>query len=313
MMAQNAPIDQDFVSALQSPPTGIYYRDVARFDNAKVIREFRIAVRQPDVLANEDFMSNVLFLIRKREIHELHDDVAALVATRVLKARPYVSALKTMVALGSADEQKVVDRRYSELLEAAIADPSTEHDVVPWAERLGGAQTLVVLIKALHAITAQQRAAEAETPPDFSRISQFDRLRSSLENQSDDLKQKLDAEGLAGSERAELLADYYMRRVGYLAVWSYKELVDHPSAASAAGVRQFLSGSVQKLVPKGAEAEERAQYLYNLRLRGLCLLQKMGQATAEEDALAERNKERIAENPVFYTPAYDWEDVLDTL
>lgn len=313
MMAQNTAPDQDFVSALRSLPTGIYYRDVARYSSEKVAAEFRNAVALPEMVADEDFMANVLFLIRKREIRPLRDDVGRLLSSGKLKPRASVSALKTMVAIGNQGDQVAVDRIFSELLKTALKTPQIEHQVVPWAERVGGPETLATMGTALDAATIAQRSAESAHPRDIAKISQLDRLRSSLANQQAVLTRKLEIGRMAESERAFALTELYLRRVGHLAVWAYKELVDDPSAASAAGVRAFLAGPVESMVPKSATGEAKAELLQGLRLRGLCLLMKMEQASPQERSLVEQNNARIAANPVFYQPKIDWEDVLDKL
>jgi len=313
MIAQTTAPDQNFIRALRSLPTGIYYRDVAHFSSEKVETEFRNAAAQPELVADEEFMTNLLFLVRKRDIWTLHDDVARLIDSSKLKVRASVSALKTMVAIGDRNDLSAVDHKFSELLLTAVKDPRMEPEVLPWAERVGGPETFAVMGRALDVAINEQHSAQSANPPDFARISQLDRVRSSLENQRFVLKQKLDIDGLPESERSFTLTQLYMRRVGHLAVWSYKQLVDHPSPASAAGVRGFLSESAQSMIPKSATGEARSQLVLDLRLRGLCLLRKMGQATQQETDFIERNNVRIEQNPVFYDPACNWEDVLDSV
>lgn len=312
-MTQNTSVDRAFVQALQSSPTGIYYRDVAHYSSEKIETEFRNATAQPELVADEEFMANVLFLIRKREIRTLHDDVARLIQPGVLKPRASVSALKTMVSLGTPSDMSAVDRNFSELQRAALKDPHIQAEILPWAERVGGPQTLAVLRSELVTVTREQRAAESTNSPDFTKVSQLDRVRSSLENQEFVLKRKLEIDGMREPERAFTLTDLYMRRVGHLAIWSYKQLVDNPSPASAAGVRAFMSDSVKGMVPKSASGDAGSRLILDLRLRGLCLLLRMGQATPQETDFIEQYKSRIEQNPVFYRPNYDWEDVLDRL
>jgi hypothetical protein len=311
MTQTTAAPDPQFVRALHSQPSGIYYRDVDHFSSEKVATEFRKAVGIPELLADQDFMANVLFLIRKREIRALRDDVGQLVSSRSLQPRAAISALKTLTAIGGPDALSLIDRRYSELLNAALKDPKIQPDVLPWAERVGGPETLALLTKALSNAEAEQRSAERAEHPDFGKISQLDRVRSSLENQQAVLRQKLEISAAPEPGRTQSLVQLYLRRVGHLAFWSYKELVDHPSTQSADAIRAFLANSIQTMIPKTATGEARSELIQDLRLRGLCLLQTMKQATPQEIEYIQAHSARIDPNTAFYRPAYDWEDVLD--
>ena len=55
-----------------------------------------------------------------------------------------------------------------------------EPEVLPWAERVGGPETFAVMGRALDVAINEQHSAQSANPPDFARISQLDRVRSSL-------------------------------------------------------------------------------------------------------------------------------------
>ena len=313
MMAQDVAPDTAFVTSLKTKITGRFFADVARWQPAKIEAEFRKIAARPELLAEEELMSNLMFLVRKREIKSLVDDVGRLAGQHALKPTAQISALKTMTALGGERDRALADQMFSQLLTASLKEPGRDLEFVLAAARVGGPETLAVLRRALDAIKHGQQSAERANPPDFIRISQLDKLRSAIDTESFTLNRKLEVLALPESSRALEMTGLYLRRAGYLAYWSYKELVDPATPGEAAGVRRFLKERAETLIPKSAVGEKRATTLADIRLRGLCLLEAMKQAEPAEIRFLEQNKAIIDARPEFFRPSHDWEDVLDRL
>jgi hypothetical protein len=68
-------VDPRFVTSLKRNISGIYFGQVAHYTPAEIEREFRKAVLDDVLVADEEFMHNLLFLVRKREVSSLREDV----------------------------------------------------------------------------------------------------------------------------------------------------------------------------------------------------------------------------------------------
>jgi hypothetical protein len=314
-MAQIAmSADPDFVAALRTNITGIYYRQVERFTAAQITEEFRKLVRDPVLRTDVEVMPNALFLVRKKDVRGLRDDVLRFVEgdgglPPVIEA----SALKTLFALeGSRD---VVDERLSQRLARALESPraAKTSPYLDAAERIGGPKTLAVLRRGQAETAARQREAEASTPDDHVRIGELDQVRSALETKVDVLSRKLAVLGRPEGDRAAELVALYLRRAVPLDYWAYRELVAAPSPAAVAAVRRTIAGNVEQLLPAGGlSAEERGRRRLDLQLRGILLVSAMkADLTADEQALVTEQAAMIRARSEFFQPNYDWEDVLD--
>ncbi len=308
-------VDPKFADALKTDISGIYFSQVAHYTPEKIAEEFRKALRDRGLMADELFLQNLLFLVRKRDVRELHDDVARLAAGNGLPPAARVSALKTLYALGDERDRATVDYVLSQALAALVqsGQPPESSPYVPAADRVGGPRCLVALRRLEMDATARQRAAEQQTPGDHARISRLDKVRAGLEGQVYLLGRKQEVAAKSGAERAADLARLYLRRSAGLSCWAYRELVDPASAEAAAAVRGVIAREIPGFLPAaGLSPEERAKRELELRLRGTALLTSMrAPLTPEEDRLLRDNAGIIQARRKFYYPECDWEDVLD--
>lgn len=314
MSQTTSSVDADFVATLQSDISGRYFKSADRFAVEKIEDEFRKAVKDYTLLADEQFMYNLMFLVRKKEVAALLEDVRD-VCTRPLKPRAEVSALKTLYALGTDEDRMSIDDRISRFLQrqlrAGQGIPLSPY--LEAAERVGGAKTLTTL-KECHSDAAhRQKEAENATPRVPSEIGQLDRIRSTLANQVDSLSTRVRIEGLDKTEAAREMAQHYLQRTTYLEFWSYKQLVDDASPTCIDAVRSFVSRRLGTLMPQsGLSSEAQTAKRLDLRLRGVCLLEAMGASlTAEEQKLLDEHAEMLQERGAFFRPGYDWGDALD--
>lgn len=307
--------DAAFVAILSASIQGIFFSQAAGFSPQKIEEEFRKAVEHSDLLNDETFMSNLLFLVRKREVRALREDVRRLVEGSRLKPAADISAVKSLYALGDAADRAYVDKRVSTELKRCMSAPDAMslQDIVRWAGRVGGEQTLAVMREYQVEATRRQAEAEKQTPNDFDRIVQIDQLRGRLTNSASELGRKLDLEKLAEPVRAASMTEHYLRRSGHLGYWSYKRLVDQPTDLSIAAVREFLDRKIGSLLPTGGiTVEEGEELTRDYRLRGVCLLQAMkAKLTPQENKLLLENATMLKEREEFFWPKHDWEDVLD--
>src|ERR1700730_2059878 len=249
--------DPDFVGPLKASATGIFFSSVAGFTPEKIEWEFRKAVQDPALVADEKFMANLMFLVRKREVRSLLPDVEA-VLSRGLQPRAEVSALKTLFALGSTREHAMVDDRVSRELHKQIQS-GADLSLSPFfesSERIGGPQTLRVLQERHGSVLAEQRHAEQAMPNDHVRIKRLDQLRSELDDKTFILSRKLVILAMPEEQLAGEMVGLYLQRSGQLSFWAYKELVDHPTAAIVNGVRAFITQKSDSLLPVGGLSEE---------------------------------------------------------
>src|SRR5579871_4017421 len=77
-------VDPQFIDSLKTDISGIYFSQVAHYTPEKIAEEFRKAVRDPALTADEQVMGNLLFLVRKKVVADLREDVARLVASNKL-------------------------------------------------------------------------------------------------------------------------------------------------------------------------------------------------------------------------------------
>ena len=309
------PCDPAFVTTLRADITGRFITHVARYSNDDVVREYRAAAQDSTLVADEAFMHNLMFLVRKRDIAELHDDVRETLDHRALLPRAQVSAMKTLYALGGEDDRKALDDRVFSMLKRDLVrtDPLARSELLLWADRIGDTQTLAVLRDFLKIAQQRQKDLEQNAPDNHPAISRTDGVRGRLENQVSRLKARLDLLQLAETDRAVKLAELYLSRAGQLGFWGYVWLVKHPTPEAIDGVRRYVSRNVGALLPaRGLVAEERNEMLLELRLRGVCLLETMGATLdAGETQMLTDNAELLIERAEYFRPMHDWEDVLD--
>jgi hypothetical protein len=307
--------DREFVSALRTSISGIYYRQVERYSNAKIIFEYRKAVQDKELLSDDVFMQNLHFLVRKREIVELRGDIAHVVSSNKLKPASQVSALKTLFAIGKEDDRKAIDDTLSQAL-SALAESGRSDDTSPYivaADRVGGPKTLAVLHRLLKDAENRQRANEQQSTSEPEYIGQLDKFRSTLDSKLFALRQKLEILAKPQPERTADLARAYLQRSPELSCWSRKLLLGQSFPEGAGIVRNLINHEIPSfLPPAGLEPRERAQLQLDLKLRGLAILQDM-QSTLEpqEEQLLHDNRQLIQSREPFFHPRCDWEDILD--
>ncbi len=314
-MSQTASsVDPDFVTTLKADIFGKYYLQAERFSPETVEREFRKAVKERDLVADEGFMTNLMFLVRKKEVHALRDDVTRVLFAN-LKPNADVSTMKTLYALGEDKERAVVDDRLSQYLRRRLQSPDgiTPSPYLDSADRIGGKKTLDVLKEGLADASRRQTEAEKAAPDDHAHISQLDKLRSELDTKVTYLSRKLDIAAKSEADRAMAMAEQYIGQRRYLDVWAYKELVAHSTPVAIDAVRSFVSWRLSSVLPAGGlSVQERGKLMRDYQIRGVCLLQDMGaKLTPEEQKVLTDNPALLQEPGGYYRPNIDWEAVLD--
>jgi len=307
--------DPAFVDALKTNISGIYFRQVEDYTAQEIEVQFRKAVQDPALLADEEFMQNLMFLVRKREVANLHDDVWKIVTGNRLTPPAQVSALKTAFALANEGELGVIDSMEAEAVAVVVqkASPPESSPFVGAADRIGGARTLVALNRLLFDAANRQRTAEQQTPGELARIGQLDKVRAGLQGQAGVLSRKQEILAKPDAHRIADLTRVYMRRSADLKCWAYRLLVEAPTPDSIAVVQQVVSLELPTFLPlSGQSKEEQAKAELDLRLRGIALLEKMGAPLQDEETQLLRDHFQMmqAREPFFY-PTCDWEDILD--
>jgi hypothetical protein len=307
--------DQNFVIALKTSISGIYYGQVEHYTAAEVITNYRKAVEDRELLADEVFMQNLHFLVRKKAIVELRGDVERVVASNMLKPQAQVSALKTLFALGDENDRRAVDNMVSQAL-SGLSKSDGSPGASPYvaaAERIGGPRTLVALQQLLSDAVNRQRASEQHNASEPELIGRLDKERASLEAKVFILHQKLDILSKPQTQRSAELARTYLQRSPELSCWSHEELLSQPSPETAEIVRNVVAHEIPSfLPPRGLDPGDRAKLELDLRLRGLALLQDMKAPLGPEDEkLLNDNQQMIQSRGPFFHPKCDWEDVLD--
>ena len=309
--------DKEFVAALRTSISGIYYVQVEHYTVAKVITEYRKAVQDGVLLADDVFMQNLHFLVRKKEIVDLRGDVQRLAASNKLKPGAQASALKTLFAIGSENDRSAIDYTLSQALTQfrQSGDSSSTSPYVAAAERIGGPRTLGVLQQLLSDAENRQRAREQRNRNKPELIGQLDKLRASLEAEVFTLRHKLDILGKPQPERTAELTRTYLQRSPELSCWSHKELLSQPSLETAGIVRNIITREIASFLPSGGlEPGDRARLELDLRLRGITLLQDMkAPLQPEDEKLLRDNHQIIQSRGPFFHPKCDWEDILDEI
>jgi hypothetical protein len=309
--------DPDFVTALKTNISGIYFGQVARYRPDKIELEFRRAVKDPALVNDDEFMANLFYLVRMKEIRSLRGDVGQLVGSKRLKPEAQVSGLKTAFALGSPSDRQEVDRMESDALaELAQSGHSVEESpFVPVADRIGGTRTLVALRRLHSDSAARQAAATQQRPDNFSLIARLDKVRDRLERQVADLARKTEILSKPEPERTAGLVRLYMSRTAFLSCWAYRQLLGEASPASQAVARNVVAREIPTFLPSaGQSAEARSSAELDLRLVGVALVQRLGATlSADESELLRRNDSLIKERQPFFYPVCSWEDVLDVV
>lgn len=309
--------DPQFVATLKGEISGMAFADASKYDGDKIKEEFPKCTRDHSLLEDERFMHNLMFMVRKREVCELRPDIEGFATKGTLKPEAEVSALKSWYACGDqADRDKIDDRLVARLKQQKRRfDELEATPALEWADRIGGPKTMELLKQWHKEVAGRQTEAENQTPDDHMRIGQLDQMRSSLNTKIFNMSRRMDIVGQDEVERASSMAELYLRQAGMLEYWAYKELLAHPSPAAVRGVRDFMGRGLSSLTPAGGISnDERSQTLRNNRLRALCLIQAMGeQLTSSEQTFFDQHAEEVEGRRAYFSPGYDWEDVLDRL
>lgn len=317
MCAAAQPSDPEFVSNLKKDISGIFFPAADKYSDKQIEDEFRKAVEDRGLLRDEQFVDNLMFLVRKKEVCALRADVERVSSDAALKARAEVSALKTWYACGDqADRDKIDNRLVARLKQQKQRfDELETTPALKWADRIGGPKTMELLKQWHKEVAQKQQEAETQTPDEHMHIGRLDKMRSSLDTKIFDMSRRIGVAGQGEVDRASAMAELYLGRAGMLGYWAYKELVRQPTPGAVQGVRRFVSQKLSTLVPaEGVSQDERSEMLKNNRLRGLCLLQAMGeQLNRTEQAFFDQHAEEVEERKAYFRPDYDWEDVLDRL
>ena len=310
-------VDPNFVTALHTNISGIYFGQVAHYQPAEIESEFRKAVQDPTLTADEEFMANLMYLVRMKEVRDLRDDVWRLVTPKRLPPAAQVSGLKTAFAVGGQNDRQEVDRMEAEALADLVkaGHSPAESPFVPAADRIGGTQTLIALRRLYTDSAAQQAAVTRQQPDNFSLISSLDKIRDSLQRQVADLTRKTGILSKPEPQRTAELARVYMSRPAFLTCWAYRELIEEPSPESQAVVQDVVTREIPAFLPSGGQSPEvRSRAELDLRLRGIALLQKMGAPLSPDELeLLKANDAMIRARKPFFYPACTWEDVLDVI
>lgn len=309
----SSPVDPQFVQKLKGNISGIFFASVSGYTPEKIEQEFRKAITHDDLVADETFMDNLMFLVRKREVKSLHDDVDRMLM-KGLKPRAEVSTMKTLYALGSQNDRLKVDDRLSSHLENQLKrGEMAPSPYLEWSERIGGSKTLEVLKRVNEEASARQKQIEKASPDDHTKIADMDQMRSSAENKAYYLSLKLNLMAMGESERAAPMVKYYLQRTPFLGFMGYKELVNKPTPVTIEAVRVFIDGRLTELLPvNGLTPEHRTQLLRDYKLRGLLLLQAMkAKLTTDEEKFLAEHAKLLEDRKEFSQDGYDWEDVLD--
>jgi len=308
-------VDTSFVESLKTDISGIFSGQIAHYTPEKITDEFRKAVRDPSLMADEAFAPNLFFLVRKKEVRDLLDDVSKQVSGNQLKPAAQVSALKTMYALGGANERNVVDYLVSQALAQLVqsGQPPESSPYVAAAERIGGPRTLVALQRLNSDAASRQRAAEQQSPGNHALIGRLDKVRTSLEGKAYLLGRKQAIAVKPDAERTADLARVYLRRTAGLACWAYRELMDQATPEAGAAVEAVVSRELPGFLPtSGLTPEDRAKRLLDLQLRGVALLERMNATlTDPEWDLLNQNRSMMLSRESFFYPKCDWEEILD--
>lgn len=308
-------VDADFVKALRTNITGMYFRQVEHYTPEQIEREFRKAVADPALLQDEEFASNLMYLVRRKEVKSLRDDVWRVVAGRRLPGEAQVSALKTLYALGGEGERGAADAMESEALAQLIqsGQPLEGSPYVPAADRIGGPRTLVALRRLQMEAANRQRMAQQQTPGDHAGISRLDKIRAALERQVTTLSRKQEILMKPEPDRSAGLARAYLSRSPDLSCWAYRELLSANSPDALTAVAAVVGNEIPTFLPVGGQSpDDRAKADLDLRLRGLTLLDRMGlRLTPEQTQLLKDHYSLLQERRPFFYPRCDWGDVLD--
>ena len=309
--------DPKFITSLKTNISGIYFQQVAQYTVPLIEKEFRKAVGDPALIDNEEFMRNLFFLVRKREVKNLHDDVWRLVSAKGLKPKAQVSALKTLFALGGENDRAAVDSMVADALAELIQSgrPPESSPYFDAADRVGGVKTLIALKRMFSDAAERQRVAEQKSPDNHAFISQLDKVRATLDKKVFTLSRKQQILAKPDADLTADLARLYLRRSVDLSCWAYRELTHSASPASRATVQTVVATELPSFLPaSGIAPDAREKSESDLRLRGIALLQKMGAPLSdEENALLRENFELMRSREPFFYPACDWEDILDRL
>jgi hypothetical protein len=308
-------VDPDFVKALQTNITGMYFRQVEHYTPAEIEREFRKAVTDPALLEDEEFAGNLMYLVRKKEVKNLREDVWRLVAGRRMKPAAQVSGLKTLYALGGEGERLAADGMEAEALAQLIqsGQPPEGSPYVEAADGIGGARTLVALRRLHQEAANRQAVAEQRSPGEFARISQLDKTRAGLARQIATLTRKQEVAAKPEPERTAGLARIYLSRAPDLSCWAFRELLATTAPGALEAVNGVVANELPHFLPIGGQSpEDRAKAELDLKLRGIALLERMGsRLSPEQSQLLQEHILMIQERRPFFYPRCDWTDVLD--
>ncbi|MEO8129384.1 MAG: hypothetical protein ABJF23_31115 [Bryobacteraceae bacterium] len=317
VMAQADEVDSKFVTALRTNISGIYFNQVAQYQPPEIERQFRAAVQHSALIEDEEFMANLFYLVRMKQVTSLREEVWRVIGFSRLPPAARVSGLKTAYAVGGPNDRLEVDRLESEALAELIRSGRSpeESPYVQAADRIGGSRTLVALRRLQSDAAARQAANARQQPNNFSLISQLDKVRDRLERQISDLTQKTAILAQPEPARTAQLARVYMSRPAFLTCWAYRELLAEPSPKSRETVRDVVTRLIPTFLPSGGQTPEtRSRDELDLRLRGIALLEKMGATlTPDQLGLMRSNESLVSSREPFFYPACTWEDVMDVV
>jgi hypothetical protein len=307
-------VDPEFVTTLKGDIQGVFWSEAAKYPPETIAREFRNAVDDRQLMTDERFAANLMFIVRKRDVVSLRDEVFREYRAGGLPPEARISATKTAYAIGGQREREVIDRDLANRLGKDYESSAglTDSRALDISDGVGGAKTLAALKEIHPQVQKAQREAEAGESPDFDEIKKLDRIRSTLETKIAILELKQKTLAQKPQDRLASMAELYLGRRRFHEAWAYKYLLNSPQDEAIVGVRAALV-RVASLVPqKGLPAERREAYVRDARLRGVCLLELLGARLNENERnwLTE-NAELIQANEALYRPNYDWEDVLD--
>lgn len=314
MTANVTSADPEFISVLKSDIQGMYWSEAAKFTPEQIEREYRNIVQDHKLRGKEGLMSNLMFMVRKREVTALRDDVFQEYRVGNLPPEAVLSAAKTVVAIGGDRERETVDRDWADKLRKEWQRPDglTDSRTLDVADRVGGEKTLAALNELYPQAQQSQKEAETAPSPDFEEIKRLDRIRSAIATKRTILEKRLQVQALGQKERMTELASLFVGRQRFHEAWAYKALRAAPADDAIVGVRAAMNRAASLVPQRGLPAEQREAYLLDARLRAVCLLEELKAAlTVEEQTLLADNADRIRANESLYRPAYDWEDVLD--
>ncbi|MCP4247141.1 MAG: hypothetical protein GY778_08835 [bacterium] len=163
-------VDPEFVTTLSADIQGIFWPQAAKYTASEIEEQFREAVQDGQLMGNEGFVTNLMFIVRKREVVALREDVFKEYRVGRLPREARMSTLKTAYALGGRQEREAIDGWLAQTLRSEYESSNrlTGSRHLDVADRVGGGDTLDVMKDLLPQAVRAQQDAEAEPSPDFT-------------------------------------------------------------------------------------------------------------------------------------------------